>query len=77
MYKVDVLSAPEKIKGPDKLDEKRYGVVVTSGNKRGLLLPNLDGVDSVDAQIAIARSKAGISDTEPVELERFEVIRHG
>jgi len=76
IYKVDVLSAPEPISGPDRLDVKRYGVIVTSGAKRGLLLPNLDGVDTVDEQIAIARRKADISDNESYELERFEVIRH-
>lgn len=75
-YKVDILSAPEEISGPDELDVKRYGVIVTSGHKRGLLLPNLDGVDTVEEQIAIARRKAGIPEREPVDLERFEVIRH-
>ena len=75
-YKVDVLSAAEPISGPEQLDVKRYGVIVTSGHKRGLLLPNLDGVDTVDEQISIARRKAGISDGAQVKLERFEVIRH-
>jgi AmmeMemoRadiSam system protein A len=75
-YKVDVLSAPEEISGPEELDVKRYGVIVTSGHKRGLLLPNLDGVDTVEEQISIARKKAGISEREPVKLERFEVVRH-
>ena len=75
-YKVDVLSPSEPISGPEELDVKRYGVIVTSGYKRGLLLPNLDGIDTVDEQIAIARSKAGISDRERIRLERFEVVRH-
>ena len=75
-YKVDVLSAPEPITGPEELDIKRYGVIVSSGFKRGLLLPNLDGIDTVDEQISIARQKAGISEREQVTLERFEVIRH-
>lgn len=55
---------------------KRYGVVVTKGRRRGLLLPNLDGVDTVEQQVAIARQKAGIGSDETVELERFEVVRH-
>ena len=76
-YKVDVLAAPESIDGPDQLDVKRYGVIVTSGFKRGLLLPNLDGVDTVEDQIRIAKNKAGIRDDEGVKLERFEVVRHG
>ena len=73
---VDVLGEPEAIDGPEALDVKRYGVIVTSGYKRGLLLPDLDGVDTVEEQIAIARRKAGIRDSEKVKLERFEVIRH-
>jgi len=76
VYKVDVLSAPEPISSPEELDVKRYGVIVASGHKRGLLLPNLDGVDTVDEQINIAKRKAGISAHEPVKLERFEVVRH-
>jgi len=75
-YKVDVLAAPEPIPGPEALDVKRYGVIVTSGSKRGLLLPNLDGIDTVEEQISIARRKAGISEREEVKLERFEVVRH-
>lgn len=73
---VDVLGEMEPIGSADMLDVKRYGVVVTKGRKRGLLLPNLDGVDTVEEQVAIARQKAGIHDWETVSLERFEVIRH-
>lgn len=73
---VDVLSEPESISSPDELDVKRYGVIVSSGNRRGLLLPDLDGVDSVAQQISIARQKGGIGPEEPVQLQRFEVIRH-
>ena len=76
VYKVDVLAAPEPISGPDGLDVKRYGVIVTSGFKRGLLLPNLDGVNTVEEQISIASQKAGISQNETIKLERFEVIRY-
>ena len=73
---VDVLDEPEPIDSPDELDVKRYGVIVTHGRKRGLLLPNLDGVDSIEQQIDIARQKAGIYEDEDYSLERFEVIRH-
>lgn len=75
-YSVDVLMPPEPIDSPNQLDVKRYGVIVTSGRKRGLLLPNLDNVDTIDEQIHIARAKAGISPGEEVFLQRFEVIRH-
>ena len=73
---MDILGEREKIHSPDALDVKRYGVIVTRGNKRGLLLPNLEGVDTVEEQIAIAKSKAGIGRNDEVELERFEVVRH-
>jgi AmmeMemoRadiSam system protein A len=74
---VDVLGKPEKIKDRSQLDVKRYGVICTSGYKRGLLLPDLEGVDTVEQQIEIACSKGNIDpDDENLELERFEVIRH-
>ena len=73
---VDVLSAPEKISGTDELDVKKYGVIVSCGSRRGLLLPDLDGVDTVEDQVSIARRKGGIRENEPVTLERFEVVRH-
>ncbi len=75
-YSVDVLGEPEDIDGPEELDVKRYGVIVSKGFRRGLLLPDLDGVDSVEEQIAIAKRKAGIGAGEEVELQRFEVVRH-
>lgn len=73
---VDVLGETEKISSQEELDVTRYGVIVTKGGRRGLLLPNLEGVDTVEEQIAIAKQKAGIREYENVELERFEVIRH-
>lgn len=73
---VDVLGSMEKINTPDQLDVRRYGVVVTKGYRRGLLLPNLEGVDTVQDQVAIAKQKAGIGEGESAELERFEVVRH-
>jgi len=76
VYSVDILRPPERIQGPDQLDVKRYGVIVRSGRKSGLLLPNLEGINTVEEQVEIARQKAGISPGEPVELERFEVIRY-
>lgn len=75
-YSVDVLSAPEPVKSIKDLDPKKYGVIVQSGHRRGLLLPDLDGVDTVGDQIAIAKRKAGIDLTEPVIIHRFEVKRY-
>ncbi len=76
VYSVDVLGEAQDIVSPDQLDVKKYGVIVTSGNKRGLLLPNLDGVDTVEEQISIARRKAGINAGQIIKLQRFEVVRH-
>lgn len=73
---VDVLGPTELIDSPAQLDVKKYGVIVTRGYKRGLLLPNLDGVGTVEQQIDIAKQKAGIRPDESVSLERFEVVRH-
>lgn len=74
---VDVLMPPESIPDASLLDVKRYGVIVSCGGRRGLLLPDLDGVDTVEDQIAIACRKGGISPGEPYSLQRFEVKRHG
>lgn len=77
VYSVDVLSEAEEISSEKELDVKRYGVIVSKGYKRGLLLPNLEGVDTVRQQIDIAKRKAGISEEdEDIRLERFEVVRH-
>ncbi len=73
---VDVLEPPEDITSPDQLDVERYGVIVSLGARRGLLLPNLEGVDSVAEQIDIARRKAGIPSGAPYQLQRFRVVRH-
>lgn len=73
---VDVLSPPEPAAGPEALDPKRYGVIVRAGRRRGLLLPDIEGVDTVAEQIAICRRKAGIGPDEEVALQRFTVERH-
>ena len=75
-YSVDVLGQPEPISSPAELDVKKYGVIVSCGGRRGLLLPDLDGVDTVEQQIGIARQKGGISAREHYTLARFEVVRH-
>lgn len=75
-YSVDVLGETEAIQSEEQLDVKRYGVIVSAGPRRGLLLPNLEGVHSVQQQIKIAKEKAGIQPEQPVQLERFEVVRH-
>jgi AmmeMemoRadiSam system protein A len=75
-YSVDILTKPEPVTDISKLDHKKYGVIVESGWKKGLLLPDLEGVNSVEEQIAICRLKAGILGGEPVELYSFQVRRY-
>ena len=74
-YSVDILTKHEPVTDISQLDPREYGVIVESGWKKGLLLPDLEGVDSVEEQIAICRLKAGISASEPVKLYRFQVRR--
>ncbi len=75
-YSVDVLTDPKPTKDKSQLDPKKYGVIVECGFRRGLLLPDLEGVDTVDYQIDICRQKAGIDPDEPIKLYRFEVRRY-
>jgi len=72
---VDVLAAPESCT-LDDLDPEHYGVIASSGWRRGLLLPDLDGVDDVESQVRIATQKAGIRPGEPCSYERFKVDRY-
>ena len=75
-YSVDVLGVPETIFNREDLDPKRYGVIITSGRRRGVLLPNLEGVETVEQQLEIACQKAGIDPDSQYTMERFEVVRH-
>ncbi|MEZ0537643.1 AmmeMemoRadiSam system protein A [Caldicellulosiruptoraceae bacterium PP1] len=76
-YHVDVLNKPEKVLSKDELDPKIYGVIVKSGYKKGLLLPDLEGIDTVEEQLRIACQKANIEyGSEDFEIERFTVERH-
>lgn len=76
VFSVDVLKKPEPIESLKQLDVKKYGIIVSRGIKRGLLLPNIEGIDSPDEQLSIALQKAGIGDKEDYLMERFEVVRH-
>jgi AmmeMemoRadiSam system protein A len=74
-YSVDILSPPQRVQSIADLDPRQYGIIVQRGGRRGLLLPNLEGVDTVADQLRITRQKAGIGPEETVELWRFEVRR--
>lgn len=75
-YSVDVLSLPEPVVDLSTLDPKKYGIVVSQGDRSGVLLPDLDGIDTVEEQLAIARKKAGIPSEVPVNVRRFTVTRY-
>ena len=74
---VDVLSLPEDIPSASLLDPRRYGVIVSSGARSGVLLPDLPGVDTPARQIAICRDKGDIPPDAPIALQRFTVERIG
>lgn len=76
VYSVDVLTSPEPVAGMSELDPGKYGVIVEAGRRRGLLLPDLEGVNSAEMQVDICRQKAGIAPSEPVKLYRFQVRRY-
>lgn len=73
---VDILEPPEQVESIDELDPKTYGVIVLRGRRSGLLLPDLEGVDTVTEQVSIAMQKAGINPEEEIELYRFTVSRY-
>ncbi|MCL6580243.1 MAG: AmmeMemoRadiSam system protein A [Firmicutes bacterium] len=77
VYSVDVLEPPEPVFGPADLDPKVYGVIVTKGRRTGLLLPDLEGIETAEQQLAIARQKAGLAPDDPdVRVYRFRVTRY-
>lgn len=74
-FSVDILDYPEPSTVRD-LDPKQYGIILTSGHKKGLLLPNLEGVDTIEEQINITKQKAGITHDEDFLIEKFKVTRY-
>jgi len=76
LFSVDVLSEPEPVSDWSELDPARWGIIVSQGGRRGLLLPDLPGVDSVERQVTVAAQKAGLRDLSNLTLQRFSVDRH-
>lgn len=73
--KVDRLNTPQPA-SIDSLDPRQYGVIVSSDGRRGVLLPDLEGVDTVAEQISIAASKADIDlKKDQYTLQKFTVTR--
>lgn len=75
-FSVDVLSLPEPVRDRAELDPAVWGVIVSKGGLRGVLLPDLEGVDSVEQQLEIAARKAGIWNPDGAQIERFRVDRY-
>lgn len=75
-FTVDVLAKPEKVKSFDELDCKKYGVVIKNGDRQSILLPNLEGVETVQKQIQVCREKAGLEYNVPLEIFRFKSLRY-
>ncbi len=75
-YSIDILTEPEKVDDISQLDPRRYGVIVRSGGRSGLLLPDLEGINTAEEQLSIAKEKAGILEEEEAEIYRFQVQRH-
>ena len=76
VFSVDILSEPEAVSGIDMLDPKKFGVIISKGYRRGVLLPDLEGVDTAERQVEIAAMKAGLYDLDGINLERFTVERY-
>lgn len=76
IFSVDVLSEPETVSGIEQLNPRKYGVIVSRGYRRGVLLPDLEGVNTSEQQVEIAAMKAGLYDLDGVKLERFTVERY-
>jgi len=74
-YSIDVVRPMEKVSNASELDHKVYGLVVKSNGKQGVLLPDLEGVESIEEQIQICRGKGRIPDDAPIEMHRFRVER--
>jgi AmmeMemoRadiSam system protein A len=75
-YCIDILSPPERITDLKELNPKKYGIVLVCGNRKGLLLPDIEGVDTVEEQVRFTRLKACILPEEEPEIYRFEVKRY-
>lgn len=72
-YSVSLLQAPESVSGPEELDPQRYGVIVSAGKKRGVLLPGIPGIDTVERQLQVTLRKAGIPKDTPYSIQRMDV----
>jgi AmmeMemoRadiSam system protein A len=74
-YEISLLSKPQEILGPEQLDARTYGVIMSDGKRSATLLPGIDGIDTVEQQLAAVRRKAGIASGAEVSLQRYSVVK--
>lgn len=77
IFSVDVLMPPQPVGSPRELDHRKYGIIVEKDGRKGVLLPDIPGVNSVEEQLTIARMKAGIDYDEDIIIKKFRVDRYG
>jgi AMMECR1 domain-containing protein/aromatic ring-opening dioxygenase LigB subunit len=70
---ISLLQASLPVHDLRDLDPKVWGIEVSRGQRRGVLLPDLDGVETVTEQLHNAKSKAGIAVDEDCAIRRFRV----
>ena len=75
-FSVDTLTPLEPIDTPDKLNPQRYGLSIKGNNKQGILLPDLEGIDTPEKQIDICLKKAAIPKNSHYQMYRFEIKRY-
>lgn len=76
-YSVDILFPPEKVSAIEELNPKIFGIIVSSkSGRQALLLPDLEGVNTIEDQVSICMRKAGIPIGEPISIQRFKVVRY-
>lgn len=73
---VDVISEPQKVGGILDLNPKKFGIVVETKEKQGVLLPEIEGIRTPSDQLRLALKKAGIDEYEEYTIKRFTVERH-
>jgi len=72
---ISLLEPDTPVENISELDPKKFGIIIESGTKKGVLLPDIDGVDTVSEQISITLQKAGIAPNESYEIKKFEVTK--
>ena len=76
VLKVETVSRPEKIQNVKELDPDRFGIIVRSQQQlEGVLLPQCEGIHTIEDQINLAMEKGNIplSEKDDLEIYRFNI----